>query len=76
VVGEPEFDVRSAGRVVYSNLINLGQSWIASGMVNFELLNSHPWWRSVVLAAAYLLVKQSENWTFKTALLHADRQSP
>ena len=60
--------------VVYSNLINLGQSWIASGVVDFGrfLILTHG---GVLVLAAAWLVKRSENWTFRAALRPARRQT-
>ncbi len=53
--------------VVYNNLINLGQSWISSGLVNFGnfFLLTHG---GVLLVALAWLVKRNANWTLKTAL--------
>ena len=53
--------------VVYNNLINLGQSWISSGVVNFGnfFMLTHG---GVLLLALAWLVKRNANWTLKAAL--------
>lgn len=58
--------------VVYNNLINLGQSWISAGLVNFGkfFLLTH---LGVLLLALAWLVKRNANWTFKAALRSARR---
>ena len=60
--------------VVYSNLINLGQSWIASGAAEFGnfLLLTHG---GVLLLAVVWLIKRNENWTLKAALRPARRRA-
>ena len=57
--------------VVYDNLINLGQSWISAGMVNFGnfFVLTHA---GVLLLSLVWLVKRNANWTLKAAL----RRSP
>ena len=60
--------------VVYNNLINLGQSWIASGAVNFSnfLWVTHG---GVLLLATAWLIKRNTNWTLKASLRPARRQA-
>ena len=64
--------------VVYNNLINLGQNWISSGVVNFSnfLVLTHG---GVLLLALAWLIKRNTNWTLKAALRsarhHPKRQS-
>ncbi len=50
--------------VVYFNLLNLGQSWVATGRVGFGgfLLGLHS---GVLLASGFWLAKQHNNWTFR-----------
>ena len=59
--------------VVYNNLINLGQSWISSGVVNFGnfFMLTHG---GVLLLALAWLVKRNANWTLKAALRPARRR--
>lgn len=59
--------------VVYNNLINLGQSWISAGVVNFGnfFVMTHG---GVLLLALAWLVKRNANWTLKTALRPAYRR--
>jgi lipopolysaccharide export system permease protein len=60
--------------VVYNNLINLGQSWISSGVVNFGnfFMLTHG---GVLLLALVWLVKRNANWTLKAALRPARRRA-
>jgi lipopolysaccharide export system permease protein len=60
--------------VVYNNLINLGQSWISSGVVNFGkfFILTHG---GVLLLALAWLLKRNANWTLKAALRPARRPS-
>ena len=60
--------------VVYNNLINLGQSWISSGVVNFGnfFILTHG---GVLLLSLAWLVKRNANWTL-TAALRSARRSP
>jgi lipopolysaccharide export system permease protein len=60
--------------VVYNNLINLGQSWISSGVVNFGnfFMLTHG---GVLLLAVAWLLKRNANWTLKAALRRT-RRSP
>ena len=53
--------------VVYNNLINLGQSWISSGVVGFAnfFMMTHG---GVLLLALAWLLKRNANWTLKAAL--------
>ena len=59
--------------VVYNNLINLGQSWISAGVVNFGnfFVMTHG---GVFLLALAWLVKRNANWTLRTALRPAYRR--
>ena len=59
--------------VVYNNLINLGQSWISSGVVNFGnfFVLTHG---GVLLLALAWLLKRNANWTLKAALRPARRR--
>ena len=59
--------------VVYNNLINLGQSWISAGVVNFGnfFVITHG---GVFLLALAWLVKRNANWTLRTALRPAYRR--
>ena len=52
--------------VVYNNLINLGQNWIASDAANFGhfLLLTHG---GVLLLAAAWLIKRNTNWTLRAS---------
>ena len=60
--------------VVYTNLINLGQSWIASGAAHFGtfLMLTHG---GVLLLGVVWLVKRNENWTFQALLRPARRRA-
>ena len=53
--------------VIYFNLLNLGQSWVADGRIGFALFMTllHG---GVLLAAGLWLAKQHNNWSFKRAL--------
>ena len=59
--------------VVYNNLINLGQSWISAGVVNFGnfFMLTHG---GVLLLALVWLLKRNANWTLKAALRTARRR--